>query len=239
MNEDILRLVQQKIDTDECRERRRYFEDLKQRFLLLGNQHAQRFCELNETVDQFVSHIQYAKGGKTIHRGYYSPSHLDMVVGGMSRGKLLRRKTGNYDYSYHFDADGRLLRVQKMDGEILEVEVLQYCGGRVRSFAYNMWRCPILHFISECIYNEAKQMTHYITALYNADENAPCVTEINVECYSYGDDGLVSDLVWERCVFSIGLTNKSIYSFERDEEGKIAAYTVENCDGREKRKFCK
>ena len=107
------------------------------------------------------------------------------------------------------------------------------------SFAYHMWKCPILHFLSECINNEAKQMTHYITALYNADEDFPSITEINVECYSYGSNGLVSGFIWERCVFPIGLTSKSIYSFERDKEGRITAYTVDNCDGREKRKYCK
>ena len=49
-----------------------------------------------------VVRTEYARGGETIHRGYYCPSPVyDIIVGGASRGRLLKdmkRVKKNPDY---------------------------------------------------------------------------------------------------------------------------------------------
>ena len=233
----VSQMVQHKLRMDKNHETQKRFNSIKQKFLVLAEEYSQRFSELNEDAEELICSNQYAKGGMVIHRGYYSPSLLDMVVGGMRRGKILPKKPVHYDYSYHFDADGKLICVHKMDGRILDVEFLQYRGNSVLSFEYAMWNHPLLHFISECIYNEENQMVCYMTALCNGGRDSINITEINVESYRYDNEGSVIDFSWERCCCLNGLTNKSIYSFERDRSGNIVAYTVDNCDGREKRRY--
>ena len=63
-----------------------------------------------------VVRTEYARGGETIHRGYYCPSPVyDIIVGGASRGRLLKdmkRIKKNPDYTFGFNANNELIVIQ-------------------------------------------------------------------------------------------------------------------------------
>ena len=105
--------------SEENKKRCESFEFLNQKYILLQKQYVKSFQELFANVDDKAYRKEYAKGGATIHRGFYSPSSLDLVVGGCHRGKLFKRipKNGEYDYEYIFDDQGNLRQLNLMNLE--------------------------------------------------------------------------------------------------------------------------
>lgn len=77
-----------------------------------------------DTAVQKSSDIEYAVGGKTIFLGYYHPSPIiDLVVSGVSRGHLMRRKDKGASYEY-FILKNEVIAAHKLDGKITDRIVL-------------------------------------------------------------------------------------------------------------------
>ena len=207
-----------------------FFEFLNQKYSILQKQFANSFQELNEIITQKAYRKEYSKGGTTIHRGFYSPSFLDLVVRGCNRGRLLNRapKSNAYDYEYIFDNDNNLICSKKYSNEfgrnfeIIAIELLVYEKDKVLSFTFEPQNEYTLYFISECQYKNGR-LLKYESALCN--EGQDC-TEINVEISEYADN-LLKSVYWYRYAPSIKLLDQNKFVFFRDESGCLSTYTVE------------
>lgn len=213
------------------------FERLNQRFVSLQKEYADSFESLHKDIESKVCRREYSKGGETIHRGFYSPSSLDLVVSGNSRGRLLKSvpESNRYDYEYLFDDNGRMICSKAYSDEFdgffraIAVELFIYEPNRSLAFTYNPCHDYILSFISECQY-ENGVLNGYATAICNSiNEENDCI-EINVEEFEYAEH-LLRSVCWSRYVPSIPLLEQNKFVFSRDEEGYLSTYTVEPLDG--------
>ena len=129
-----------------------------------------------------VVRTEYARGGETIHRGYYCPSPVyDIIVGGASRGRLLKdmkRIKKNPDYTFGFNANNELIVIQNsfyreyiVRDQHTELSIIfsKYC----------------IEAITECRYVD-NQIQSYIYCLLLEGK----VDEYRKEEYFYGDEGL-------------------------------------------------
>lgn len=219
--------------TNETRKNCIPFEQLNQKYISLQKQYLNLFNELSKDVDSKVYRREYAKGGTTLHRGFYSPSASDLVVGSCNRGRLLKNPTkdSNYDYEYLFDNQSNLICVYKYSDEfegvfsVISTELFIYELNKVLSLVFE----PYLTVISECQYKEGK-LIRYENALGELHYGGKGCTEINVETFEYADD-LLKSFCWYRYIPSIQLLDQYRYTFARDEEGYMSTYTVEQLGG--------
>ena len=202
------------------------FEQLNRKYISLQEQYANSYQELSEYIALNEIKRQYAKGGATIHRGFYSPSSLDLVVGGCSRGRLLKSATPEiaYDYEYVFDSKDDLICCRKYNSGIVSTEFIVYEQDRVLSLVYET-DDHHLSFISECRYDGSK-LLRYESALCAAPIGRKNCVEINVESLEY-ENGLMKSVLWQRYTPSLKLLTEEIYRFERDDGGYLSTYTVE------------
>ena len=128
--------------------------------------HRVQYCA---EVDCEVVHQQYGVGGLCLHRGYYCPSIIaDIIVGNVSRGKLLKKLPTNVrpDYIYGFDTEGCLRVAKQADRceyiifqDHTEIGVVISNRGDIEA-------------ISECRYDERK-LVSYAWGLYDARKKDP------------------------------------------------------------------
>lgn len=213
------------------------FENLNQKYILLQEQYANSFQELNASIDSKAYRKEYSKGGATLHRGFYSPSSLDLVVGGCNRGKILKGtpKNNTYDYEYIFDDKGILICSKKYSDEfdgvfsIIAIELFVYEQNRVLSFVFEPYHNHALSFISECQYKN-ERLVRYESAICELHYGGKGCTEINVEIFEYVDD-LLRSIFWYRYTPSIKQLDENKFIFFRDAEGYLSTYTVEQLGG--------
>lgn len=206
------------------------FEPLNIKYRLMQNAYLECFDEWQTKTADEVQRYEYARGGATLHRGFYSPSMMDLVTDGLNRGRLLRKmpRKRNNTYTYFFDKHSQLIRVDKFDeiaGRLESIEFLEHKSNVVQSFTYDIWGVPRLHFLSECVYDSEQKLIRYETALCGNSGEDLCST-INVEISNYSADGLVNELIWCRYTPEIPLVSGSKYTFSRNEEGYFSTYTV-------------
>lgn len=204
------------------------FNELIKEFAALHKQYADSYEHFNERAKENDFRREYAKGGETLHRGFYSPSALDLVVSGSGRGRLLKRTPKcPFSYEYLFNADGRLVCINKysdfFDGvsRIVEMEFLVYESNEVLAFAYNLLHGNNLCFISKCKY-ENSNIVCYETASFPIPEKSDCY-EINVEEFGY-ENGLMCADRWTYYFPITGLMHQDEYSFIRNDEGYITSF---------------
>lgn len=219
-------------DFEDCK----FFEQLNQKYISLQKHYANAFYELSEGIESKVYRREYAKGGEGFHRGVYSPSNLDLVVGGVNRGRLLKRppKENNYNYEYLFDAQGNLICVYdygNFDGiyKLVTTELFFRKTDLVLSLVYDSDEYHGLSFMSECQYENGRlaRYENVVCDLYIGGEGC---TEISVEIPEYVDDNLQS-LHWYRYTHSLQLLDHDKFTFSRDEDGNLSTYTAEHIGG--------
>ena len=147
-----------------------YFEQLNQKYVSLCEKYNDCFERLNAEISVKAYRYEYSKGGLSLHRGFYSPSSLDLVVKDLSRGRLLKNKpqSNKFDYEYVFDNQNRLICVKSIGHNYsAKIEFLLYEDNRVLSFVYD-WYSDFnrLSLISECQYDGDK-LIRYECALYS------------------------------------------------------------------------
>ena len=208
------------------------FEELIKEFISLHKQYAGSYEYFHERAEKSVLRREYAKGGETLHRGFYSPSALDLVVSGSGRGRLLKRTPkGPFSYEYLFDADSRLVCVNKysdfIDGvlRIVNSEYLVYDPNDVLAFTYDLLHGNGLSFISKCKC-ENSDIVRYETASFPNPENGDC-HEINVEEFGYENRLMCSDR-WSYYFHFLGqdIMHQDEYSFIRDDDGYVTSFTA-------------
>ena len=198
-----------------------YFYELRKKYDSLRKKYEYSYNELIKNVSIAEDHKMYSKGGVLLHRGYFSPTALDLgIVGGLKRGRLLKSKSiKNYDFEYIFDINDRLICCKKYssDEDILELyntEFLIYEGNYVLSLIFDNFDSKI-SFISECYYDNIKSKK-YLTALFMGD----CI-EINIEDSEFSDEK-ISTLLWTRYFSQNDILQQEKYSFNYDNDELVS-----------------
>lgn len=112
-NSTIQRLKNSNIQIDQ--EKLKKFKGIISELVSIRNEYEEQLHRFRTLTEKEIVNVQYSEGGETIHRGYYCPSPvLDLIVGGLKRGKLYKRKPdfGKYSYEYCFDSNNRLILVK-------------------------------------------------------------------------------------------------------------------------------
>ena len=177
---------------------------------------------LPKIKSQIVSK-QYGRGGQCIHRGYYCPSPvLDILVGGINRGTILKRVIKpTVVTTYSFDSNDQLILMERPWNE-LEI-VLR--NGNVET-GIGLGTDGEIKSIAECIYNESKIIS-YMHAVYAASEGA--FIETHSEEYVYSSEGLDTVIVSS---FSemVAYFSRNVYRFWHDKNGFLSKYMNISCN---------
>ena len=221
------------------------FEELYQKYLRRYIQYKDSFEDLYQGIAERVHRREYASGGEGTHRGYYYPSILDLIVTGVSRGKLLKRKPRNgcSVYEYLFDTEDNLICVQQ--GEYDDgvhnpsyIELFVREDNVVLSFEYEMnpYHGPRLFIMSECHYSNRQRIKYGYSGCWTIFNEKDIQTrkyggDIMVEDYEYDEDGLFHTLHWARYSPSLNSLTIEKHCFSRDEEGNLSSFFREQTAG--------
>ena len=161
--------------------------------------------------------------GSNIHRGVYCPSPiLDIVVGNVSRGRILKRATSlsKVSHQFEFDNKGSLLSSKSIGNDMLDVvEYIVHQGVNIYGLAIDPSYGPT--FISEESFVDQKLVAYRYANLICEDNGLGCLT-LHSESYHYDNLGLKSsDWVDYRAV--INSFDCRHYEFER-ENGSLSTY---------------
>ena len=212
------------------------FERLNQKFLSLARQYKKAFDELFSDVEARACRREYCMGGETIHRGFYSPSAMDLVVKGVRRGSLLESASydDEYTHEYLFDDRDNLICIYRYTGAggsrcLYETEILVYEDGRVLALTFSANVVLGLCLISECRFDDSLLISYEAAQCPYADAYGRC-QEVQVEEFEYLD-GLLQSFAHATYMPANHSLRQDRYTFMRDEEGYLSTYTVERLDG--------
>ena len=213
------------------------FEQLNEKFTALAKQYDGSFDELYRDIEARTCRREYAKGGGSLHRGFYSPRASDLVVGNSKRGRLLKRapKDNRPTYEYLFDSNDDLICVYGFGDRfgswwLYDTELLIYEPDRVLGLDFSTYEGQNLDFISECRYDGNGLLMRYEGAVCSLAYLGEECLEIQVEEFDY-TDGLLQVLHIYDYNPAWPLLNHYKYVFNRDEDGYLSTYTVEDKSG--------
>ena len=150
-----------------------------------------------------------------IHRGVYCPSPiLDIVIGNLSRGRILKRNpaSGKAGYQFQFDREGSLLSAESLCANMPNViEYIVHHEDRIYGLTVNPLYGPV--FISEETF-AAQKLIHYRYANLISEKNELQCLSLHSESYFYDDFGLKFS---ERLDYQAVMNSVDIwhYEFER------------------------
>lgn len=253
------RLFQEYLNSEENKERIAPFEQLCDEYLALREQYNNSFEELNRAAEEKVVRREYAKGGEVVHRGAYFPGMLDLIIGGMNRGRLLKKppKDNHYNYEYLFDADDRLICVKSYASDLkyrlTDIEFLIHKDDEVLSLIFerhidDTW---LIHGMSKCKYRNGL-LLRYETVWFGMKENESMkisvdtsktladlinmsylkieCSQIDIEEYQY-TEGLVNSFCWHHYTPDLKALEENLVTFHRDEDGDLSTYTIKKIGG--------
>ena len=214
------------------------FEKLRQKFISLHDQYKDSFDDLFKGIEEKACRREYAKGGIGFHRGFYSPSQMDLVVWGVNRGRLLKRgKNGKESYEYLFDNDNELICVYDYgyhdDRFLPNIELFVRDNDVVQSFDYEFNYIPgqkVLEHITEVIKENGKIMEYRWAPFIDFTNDCYECNEVKVEKYDYNDDRIQSIHYYDYSVYrspSMPSLDHDKYTLFWDENGKIQALKTE------------
>ena len=228
-------------------------------YLDLREKYALSFDELLKTAERRVLRKEYAKGGETVHRGFYFPGYATLFVGGMNRGRLLKRapKDNRYNYEYWFDAEGKMICAFKyaknLNFRLVEVEFLIYQNDEVMSVIFEKVQNNTywLHGISNCYFSD-NRLSRYELVWFCVTETESAHTEmieteswetlikshcLQVKCSHVRveecvrENGLMKDLHWFCYYPDFKSLNHQLIQFNRSQEGFLTSYTIKQISG--------
>lgn len=142
--------------------------------------------ELKETMDGKIEFYKYGKGGEVLHRGILCPSKIiDVVVGNVRRGRLLKEYKDNVDYIYGFDKNNKLCKVETKE-EPKYTEYIIYEGEVEIGLTYDA--DENLLKVSECKKKNGR-LIKYLQG-YSISEKGTFET-MDSEKYDYSQNGKV------------------------------------------------
>lgn len=190
------------------------------------------FADASESV---VRH-QYARGGQTLHRGFYCPSPIrDIVIGNSHRGNLYktRPRTRKPSFTYGFDGQGKLITTES---DSYGKEIILYTGGASVgiSFSSHDQYGSSVETISLCEYDMAGKILRYL--LCTGCFGKPLLMyQYELERYHYDENGLVRadcyGILYDDATAELLHCLHNIYTFSHNSEGELSGYTVEHRQG--------
>lgn len=239
MNIDAFRDMKTYLQSEENQREIQPFETLNQEFVSLHAQYKNSFEDMHRDAEQKAFRREYASGCMSLHRGYYSPSHIDSIAQGASRGHLLKRKGSRYTYEYVFDADDNLICVYgygyyNKSRVPVTTELFVRKKDIVQSFIFerDMIGRKNLDYISECRYKDGKIMEYRIAFCRRIDSESSAkrgkqCDEVDVEAYDYEGDA-IKTFRWYRYLTSMKMLSADKFTFTRDESGKVLSFNSES-----------
>jgi hypothetical protein len=201
------------------------FKNIIAELVSIRNENADKMSQFQTSTEKDIVKVEYSKGGETIHRGYYCPSPvLDLIVGNLNRGKILKKKPDflKYAYEYGFDNENRLVKVKKVNkvNEFtppvirFDEEYLVYKKDIVYAIEFdNMGE---INVVSRCTYENGNIVKY---------EHCGCGLEeyanLYYEEYLY-ESGILSEVNLFDVTPQIELYTEQRYKVEVDEVGKIS-----------------
>lgn len=189
----------------------------------IKHEYANKLPHLRTVAEDNIVRLAYSKGGEAIHRGFYCPSPvLDLIVGGLKRGRLYKKKIpqlGEYSYEYGFDLNGKLLRVKHAHEFGFDEEYLVYIGDVEYGLQFNY--VGGMDAVSRCTYENGKLMKY---------EQCHCgglekLTDLFCEEYWY-QNGLISEVnYFYNIVPRLESYEEDRLIIEHDEAGNIIRIT--------------
>ena len=239
MSIDAFRDMKAYLQSEENQREVQPFEALNQEFVSLHAQYKNSFEDMHRDAEQKAFRREYASGCMSLHRGYYSPSHIDSIAQGASRGHLLKRKGSRYAYEYVFDADDNLICVygygyHNKSRVPVTTELFVRKKDIVQSFVFerDLNGRKNLDYISECRYKDGKiteyriAFCHLIDSEKSAKRGKQC-DEVDVEAYDYEGDA-IKTFRWYRYLTSMKMLSADKFTFTRDESGKVLSFNSES-----------
>ena len=138
----------------------------------------------------FTAYTQIASGCKNIHRGFYCPSQIQDLVGGVRRGKRISRLTSKSHtyYLYGFDSEDRLIWSKEyFNSNPVYTELLIYEDSKVYGLTFQSDNT--LSIVTEETYENGKLIRY--KKLFLTDAVQSNVIDMTQEEYTYKDDTLV------------------------------------------------
>lgn len=219
-NSTMQRLENANIQIDQ--EKFKKFKGIISELISIRNEYEVQLLHLRALTEKEIVNIQYSKGGETIHRGYYCPSPvLDLIVGGLKRGKLLKRKPefGRYSYEHCFDSNNRLILVKGVNEfttpeSNYNEEYLLHKGNIISGVEFDQMGDIVA--VSRCTY-EKNNIIKYEWSLCRFPQYA----DLYIEEYAY-ENNLLSEVRTINVTPQIGIYEEQKYKVELNENGKIA-----------------
>jgi hypothetical protein len=218
-NSTIQRLKNSNIQIDQ--EKLKKFKGIISELVSIRNEYEEQLHRLRTLTEKEIVNVQYSKGGETIHRGYYCPSPvLDLIVGGLKRGKLYKRKPdfGRYSYEYCFDSNNRLILVKGVnefttpDSNYNE-EYLLYNDDTISGVEFD--HTGDIVAVSRCTY-ENNNIVKYERSVCSLPQYA----DLYMEEYAY-EYNLLSEVRTFKVTPRIEIYEEQKYKVELNENGKI------------------
>ena len=225
---------------------------MEQRLFDLYDKYLYSYDELRKKALAETCYREYSKGGEGTHRGYYCPSPvIDLVIGNVSRGRLLKRRpAANYDYIYYLNEARQIIMVDAFatwenGRKTLYTREFVFHGENVEtSVEYKLdWFLGYIHMYSAslCDYDAGKLRTYkrLIMDTYCRDDGSFYTDKdsflFQAEDYEYDEFGLMCRYVWgEQLSFKektrsgkfkpAGYTQEYAYKLFHNEEGFMYAY---------------
>lgn len=186
--------------------------------------------------DSLTATHQYAKGGLSLHRGFFCPSPVyDIVVGNVNRGKLYIRPTAKSqpDYQYGWDSKGRLITVNTNWGSkefIIYRDDITVSVEFTDSLSFGL----SVNAITMCEYDASCRIISYLRCSCDP-QDATKFTSYHLEEYSYKDQLISAVDFFEMFDTPYNphrlLISHTRYFFQHDEDGFLSKYTVEKYSG--------
>lgn len=185
------------------------------------NQYEEKLPQLRIEVEKEIVKVEYSKGGETIHRGYYCPSPvLDLIVGGLKRGKLFKRKPdfGRYSYEYGYDTNNKLIRVRGVNefttpDSRYDEEYLVYENDIVYGVEFD--NMGDVDAVSRCTFENGNIVKYERSVC-----SLPQYADLYLEEYVY-ENNMLSEVRTFEVTPRIELYEEQKYKVELDEDGKI------------------
>ncbi|MCM3115723.1 hypothetical protein M3610_10525 [Neobacillus sp. MER 74] len=197
------------------------FKSIISELVSFRNKYEKKRSQLRSLAEKEIVNTQYSKGGEAIHRGYYCPSPvLDLIVGGLKRGKLFKRTPdfGRYSYEYCFDANDRLVHVKGVNefttpDSNYDEEYLLYDGNIILGVEFR--HTGDIVAVSRCTY-ENNHIVKYEWSLCSLPQYA----DLYIEEYVYKNNQL-SEVKTVKVNPLIEIYEEQKYKVELNENGKI------------------
>ncbi|MED4462541.1 hypothetical protein [Metabacillus fastidiosus] len=197
------------------------FKGIISELVSIRNKYKEQLPYLRTLTEKEIVNFRYSKGGEAIHRGYYCPSPvLDLIVGGLKRGKLFKRKPdfGRYSYEYCFDSKNRLILVRGVNefttpNSNYNEEYLFYNCKTIIGLEFRQTGDIVA--VSRCTFanNNIVKYERSICSL-------PQYADLYIEEYAY-ENNLLSEVRTFQVTPRIELYIEDKFKVEIDEDGKI------------------